>query len=452
MSDDHKHNFMAVILAAGKGTRMRSELPKVMHMLVGKPMIANVLSTLKPLQPQKAVVVIAPHMETVKKAAHKEIPSCLFAVQSEQLGTGHAVRMAEAHYMGFDGTVLVLYGDTPLITTATLSKLLAEKKKHNAAIALLGMKLENPAGYGRLYMKKEPRVERIIECKDASAEEKKIPWGWGGVMAFDAKFLHEALGALQKSPVTGEYYLTTLVEMATAKSLTAINVPVTVEETMGVNDRMQLAEAEKVLQDKLRKAAMEQGATLIDPASVYLCADTKLGQDVVVHPHVVFGPGVTVENGVEIRSFSHIEGAVIHKKAVIGPFARVRTGSVVGEEAHVGNFVELKQTKMGKGAKANHLSYLGDSTVGAEANIGAGTITCNYDGFNKYQTVIGEGAFIGSNTALVAPVKVGNYAIIGAGSVITKDVEEGALAVTRPEQINKSGKAKEIRQRKKKSA
>lgn len=443
---------MAVVLAAGKGTRMRSELPKVMHRLVGMPMIANVLSTLKSLSPQKTVVVVAPHMESVKEAARKEMPSCLFASQSEQLGTGHAVKMAESHYANFDGTVLVLYGDTPLITTATLSHLLTEKKKHNAAIALLGMKPESPMGYGRLLMKKEPFVERIIECKDANTEEKKIPWVWGGVMAFDAKFLHEALEVLEKSPITGEYYLTTLVEMAAAKSLTTVNVPVTVEETMGVNDRVQLAEAEKLLQDKMRKKAMEEGATLIDPSSVYFSADTKLGQDVTVHPHVVFGAGVTVENGVEIKSFSHIEGATIKKKAVVGPFARLRPGTVIGEEAHVGNFVELKQTKLGKGAKANHLSYIGDSVVGADANIGAGTITCNYDGFNKYQTDIGEGAFIGSNTALVAPVKVGSYAIIGAGSVITKDVEEGALAVTRPEQVNKSGKAKEIRQRKKKSA
>jgi bifunctional UDP-N-acetylglucosamine pyrophosphorylase/glucosamine-1-phosphate N-acetyltransferase len=448
MEPEYKHKFASVILAAGQGTRMRSSMPKVLHRLAGQPMIAHVLAATAPLSPRKTVVVVAPHMDDVRNAALAQLPGCGFAVQDKQAGTGHAVRCAMDALGDFDGTVLVLYGDTPLISPATLAGLLAQKTADNAAIALLGMQPSSPLGYGRLVMAQAPYVERIVECKDASAEQKKIPWVWGGIMAFDAAFLRAGLAALQPSPVTGEYYLTGLIEMAAAQQLRTLMVPMTVEEAMGVNDRLQLAEAEAIIQQRLRRAAMEGGATLVDPATVYFSADTRLGHDVVVQPGVVFGPGVTVEDNVEIRAFSHIEGAHIASHAVIGPFARVRPGSRVGEGAHVGNFVEIKKTTLGRNAKANHLSYVGDAQVGEGANIGAGTITCNYDGMHKYETVIGDHAFIGSNSSLVAPVSIGAGAIVGAGSVVTEDVEADALAVTRPPQVNKPGKAKAFRQSK----
>lgn len=433
-----KHPFASIILVAGQGTRMRSRLPKVMHKLAGKPLILHALAAIQPLKPEKTVVVTAPGMDIVRKTVGKG----LFAVQDKQLGTGHAVRCGMKKLPGYQGTVLVLYGDTPLVRPESLKKLLTERARLKCAIALLGMRPDDPTGYGRLVMPEEFYVNRIVECKDATPKEKKIPWVWGGVMAFDGEFLARALKQLKPSAVTKEFYLTALVAMATAENKRTLMVPMEVEEAMGINDRKQLAEAERVLQQRLRKQAMEQGTTLVDPDSVYLSNDTKLGQDVVVHPHVVFGAGVVVEDGAEIRSFSHIDGAHVGKNAVVGPFARLRPGAVIGEEAHVGNFVEVKKSTLGKGAKANHLSYIGDSEVGANANIGAGTITCNYDGKNKYKTVIGKNAFIGSNTALVAPVKVGDNAVIGAGSVITEDVEGGALAIARGRQVNKVKKLK----------
>ena len=440
MGSEHKYKFANVILAAGAGTRMRSSLPKVMHKLAGRPMIDHVIAAVKLLAPEKTVVVTAPHMESVRDALKQTAPDSLFATQDEQKGTGHAVRCGLENLKGYTGTVLVLYGDTPLISTKTLTDLLAQHAEHKATISLLGMKPDSPLGYGRLVMKEAPFVERIVECKDASSEEKKIPFVWAGVMAFDAAFLTQALAELTPSKATGEYYLTSLVEMATAKKLRTIMVEVNVEEAMGVNDRIQLATAEKALQQRLRNQVMQDGATLIDPETVYLSPDTKLGRDVVIYPHVVFGPNVTVADNVEIRSFSHLEGVQIHKSATIGPFARLRPGSVIGEGAHVGNFVELKKTTLDKGAKVNHLSYVGDAEVGAGANIGAGTITCNYDGTNKYNTVIGAHAFIGSNSSLIAPVTIGEGATVGAGSVITEDVPADTLGIARAQQVNKAGK------------
>lgn len=446
---EHLPPFMSVILAAGGGTRMRSKLPKVMHLLGGTPLISHVLATPAPLQPEKTVLVLAPHMDSVKQEAAKAAPGCLFAVQEKPLGTGHAVKSAIEHFKAYNGVVLILYGDTPLITTGTVQALLSSHAGHKATISMLGMCPTPPTGYGRLVMNQQPYVQRIVECKDASPAEKEIPWVWAGVIAFDAQFLARSLEKLQPSPVTQEYYLTALIEMAAAENLRTVMVPVGVQEAMGINTRAQLAEAEAALQQRLRELAMEQGATLIDPSSVYLSADTRLGRDVVVHPHVVFGPGVSVADDVEIKSFSHIEGAKVESGATVGPYARLRPGSVVGEGAHVGNFVELKKAKLGKGAKANHLSYIGDAIVGAGANIGAGTITCNYDGVNKYETHIGDAAFIGSNTALVAPVTVGAGAVVGAGSVITQDVPADALAIARGQQANITGRGKQLREKKK---
>lgn len=415
---------------------MKSSLLKVLHPVAGEPMVLHVKRAAAALAPAQMIAVLAPEMEAVAKVCE-----CSIAIQAEQKGTGHAVACAVPEIQG-DGDVLVVYGDTPLIQATTLAHLLSEKQTHRAAIALAGIHLADPTGYGRLVMAQEPWVSRIVECKDAGASEKQIRWGWGGVMAFDAAFLREHIGKLTPSPATGELYLTELIAMAHAQGLKTLNVPIDVEEAMGVNDKVQLAEAENVMQQRLRKEHMQRGVTLIDPNTVYFCADTKIGRDVVIHPNVVFGKGVTVGDKVEIRSFSHIDQAEIGNGSIVGPFARLRPGAKLAEDVHVGNFVEIKNSALAKGAKANHLAYVGDASVGAGANIGAGTITCNYDGVKKHQTDIGAGAFIGSNSSLVAPVKIGAGAMVGAGSVITKDVPEGALALERSAQTVKAGKGK----------
>jgi len=430
---------------------MRSKLPKVLQPIAGKPMLTQVISAVQPIGPERLVIVIAPQMDEVKSAVLQHDAACRFAIQHEQRGTGHAVACALAE-LPDDGIVLVLYGDTPLITTSTIQAMLAQHEEQKVVISLLAMKLDDPTGYGRVVMKSPPYVDAIVEEKDASPEEKQIPWVWGGVMAFHAGFLKEELPKVQPSAATGEIYLTSLLHIASKQGKKSLMIPVLAEEVMGVNDKKQLSEAEAVMQDKLRKRAMDAGVTLTAPETVFMQADTILEADVVVHPFVVFGKNVRVESGAEIRSFSHIEDAVVGKNATVGPYARIRPGAVIGEGAHVGNFVEIKNSRLGKGAKANHLSYVGDSDVGEGANIGAGTITCNYDGVNKHKTVIGAGSFIGSNTALVAPVTVGNNVIIAAGSVITEDIPDDALAISRPQQVNKAAKAKEIRQRRKKNA
>ncbi len=416
---------------------MKSSLPKVLHPLAGEPMIAHVLHAVWALSPVQVIAVLAPGMEAVAK-----ICACDIAIQMEQKGTGHAVACAVEALKSQDGDVLVVYGDTPLIQVSALQHLLAEKQKHGAAIALAGIKLEDPTGYGRLVMKQAPWVEHIVECKDANAEQKKIAYVWGGIMAFDAAFLREYIGKLTPSVATGEFYLTELIAMATSQQLKTLMVEMEVEDAMGVNDKVQLAEAESVMQQRLRKEHMVNGVTLVDPNTVYFSADTKLGRDVVIHPNVVFGKGVTVGNNVEIRSFSHIDQAEIGNNSIVGPFARLRPGAKLAEDVHVGNFVEIKNSNIAKGAKVNHLSYVGDASVGEKANVGAGTITCNYDGVKKHKTEIGAGAFIGSNSSLVAPVKIGANAVVGAGSVITEDVPEGALALERSVQVTKAKKKK----------
>lgn len=440
-----KTKCSVIILAAGKGTRMHSDMPKVLHKIAGKAMLAHVVEAAAALEPEAIVVVLAPHMEVVKAEIQKIAPQCVFAIQDEQKGTGHAVACGMQQLGSAKNDVLVAYGDTPLLQAETLAHLLSEKQKVKATIALAGIHLDDPTGYGRLSMQSESYVERIVECKDASADEKKIRWGWGGVMAFDAPFLRDGLKKLQPSPVTGEFYLTALLEMATANKGKNLMVPMSVTEAMGVNDRVQLAEAEAALQKRLREAAMKTGVTMVAPETVFLCADTTFGRDVIVHPNVVFGKKVTIGDRVEIKSFSHIDGAEIGSGSVVGPYARLRPGSVLAEDVHIGNFVEIKKSTLAKGAKVNHLSYVGDATIGEAVNVGAGTITCNYDGTTKSQTIIEEGAFIGSNTSLVAPVKVGAGAIIGAGSVITEDVPPDALSFERSEQTTKPDRAKVMR-------
>ncbi len=437
----------AIVLAAGKGTRMKSEIPKVLHRIAGQPMIAHVLQSLVPLGCSPVAVVVAPGMEAVSAAVAPH-PT---AVQAEQLGTGHAVLAARAAVGDRAGDVLILYGDTPFISTATLERMLARRRAADRpAVVVLGMRPADPAEYGRLVVDSEGRLEAIVEHRDATSEQRKIGLCNSGVMAVDGGLLWQLLAEIGNANAKGEYYLTDIVALARRRGRACAAVEAPADELIGVNSRAELAEAEGLMQRRLRARAMEAGATLIDPGSVWLCADTRLGRDVVVGPQVVFGPGVDVADGVEIKPFCHIEGARIATGAVIGPFARLRPGSDIGARARIGNFVETKNATFAAGAKANHLSYLGDAKVGAGANIGAGTITCNYDGYAKHETVVGAGAFIGTNSALVAPVTVGEGAFVAAGSVITQDVPADSLAVARARQVEKPGWALLFRELKQK--
>jgi bifunctional UDP-N-acetylglucosamine pyrophosphorylase / glucosamine-1-phosphate N-acetyltransferase len=429
-------SIAAVILAAGKGTRMASDMPKVLHPLAGRPMIGHVLEAVATLKPVRQVVVIGPDMPSLAKA----VAPIHTAVQQKQLGTADAVKAARATLGDFNGTVLVLYGDTPLLTPATLAAMVAARKaRTEPSVVVLGFRPSDPGAYGRLVIGADGRLEAIVEARDATPSERAITLCNSGVMAIDGRHLFLLLDAVGCDNAKGEYYLTDIVKLARGRGLVCRHIEADAHELMGVNSRAELAEAEAQVQTRLRRAAMAAGATLLDPSTVWFSHDTRLGRDVTVGPSVVFGPGVRVGDRVEIRAFSHLEGATVEDDAIVGPFARLRPGARVGKGAHVGNFVEIKNAVLEAGAKANHLSYIGDARVGAAANIGAGTITCNYDGFVKAHTDIGKGAFIGSNTALVAPVSVGDGAIVGAGSVITQDVPADALAVARSAQKNKKG-------------
>ncbi|WP_027283234.1 bifunctional UDP-N-acetylglucosamine diphosphorylase/glucosamine-1-phosphate N-acetyltransferase GlmU [Rubritepida flocculans] len=423
----------AILLAAGQGTRMKSAMPKAMHRLAGRPMVQHLLAACAPVF-ERIVVVVGPGMEVLERAVAPHAT----VVQAERLGTGHAARMAAPLLEEFAGDVAVLYADNPLISTATLERLLLARTQ--ADLALLAMRPAHPGRYGRVVLDAEGQVARIVEWADATEAERAIPLCNAGVVCAAARDLFRWLADLRNDNRQGEYYLTDVVAAARAEGRSARAVEAPEAELRGINSRAELAAAEAEVQAALRAAAMEGGATLVMPETVHMSFDTRLGRDVVVEPHVVFAPGVTVEEGATIRAFSHLEHCVVRAGAVIGPYARLRPGTEVGEGAHVGNFVELKAARLGARAKANHLTYLGDVTVGAEANVGAGTITCNYDGVNKHRTEIGEGAFIGSDTALVAPVRVGAHAITAAGSVITEDVPEGALAIARGRQVVKPGR------------
>ncbi len=432
-----------VMLAAGMGTRMKSDLPKVLHKAAGRSLLGHVLHAAKELQAAEIVVVHGPGHDAVKKASAKIVPDCLFAEQAERKGTGHAVMMAEAALTSFSGTVLVLYGDVPLVQPAALRDLISKlNAKH--PMAVLGFHAVNPFGYGRLLLQ-DSVVTAIREHKDASETERAITLCNSGIIAISSEELWPTLKHLKPANAQGELYLTDVVElMAEAGKPCALAV-CDESDVAGVNDRVQLAAIETEFQGRLRHKAMLEGATLLQPDSVYFSADTKVGRDVIIEPNVFFGPGVTIGDNVEILASSHIEGATIARGARIGPFARLRPGAEIGENAHVGNYVEIKKAVLGKGAKANHLSYIGDAVIGAGSNIGAGTITCNYDGYEKHLTTIGENVFVGSNTALVAPVKIGSGANIAAGSVITADVPEDALAMTRAPATVKDGWAKRYR-------
>jgi bifunctional UDP-N-acetylglucosamine pyrophosphorylase / glucosamine-1-phosphate N-acetyltransferase len=436
-------DLAVIVLAAGMGTRMKSQIPKVLHKIAGRSLLAHVLHAAQALEAQKVVVVHGPGHDAVKAASAKIIPDCLFAEQTERKGTGHAVIMAEAALRGFSGTVLVLYGDVPLIQPTALQDLLSKLSPQHP-MAVLGFHAANPFGYGRLLGQGET-ISAIREHKDATDMERAITLCNSGIIAISARDLWPTLKQLTPANAQGELYLTDVVELM-AKTGKACALAVCDEaEVAGVNDRVQLASIEAEFQRRLRHKAMVEGATLLQPESVYFCADTKIGRDVIIEPNVFFGPNVTIGDNVEILASSHIEGATIANGARIGPFARLRPGADIGENAHVGNYVEIKKSTLGKGAKANHLTYIGDAIIGAGSNIGAGTITCNYDGYEKHLTTIGDNVFVGSNTALVAPVKIGAGANIAAGSVITVDVPEDALAMTRMPATIKDGWAKRYR-------
>ncbi len=444
--DQHMSSALAVIiLAAGKGVRMKSARPKVMHAVGGQPMLAHVLNVARALHAAKIVVVSAEGADEVAALAEKS--GATTAIQKAPLGTGHAVMAAESALKNFSGNVLVLFGDAPLVTAETLLKLFA--RLGDADVAALGFRPTDATGYGRMVTKGDA-LERIVEHKDASEGERHIGLCFTGPLVGKAGVIFDLLKTIDKHNAQGEYYLTDVIAAAKKRGLRSTFAEAANEEMLGVNSRNDLALAENAFQERRRRELMEAGVSFTDPATVYLSTDTVIESDVTVGPFVVFGPGVTVRRGAEIRAFCHIEGAEVGANAIVGPFARLRPGAVLEEGVHIGNFVEVKNTKLEKGAKANHLAYLGDARVGAKSNIGAGTITCNYDGFKKTQTDIGKDVFVGSNATLVAPVKLGDGAYVAAGSVITEDVEANAMAFGRARQETKSGRAKEFRTKKSK--
>ena len=444
MTDQRR--FAVVILAAGQGTRMRSDTHKVLHPIASRPLLLHLLDRVDALGADRRVVVVGKGREQVEAAIAGR--DATLAIQAEQKGTGHAVQQAAGALAGYDGPVLILYGDTPFVEAETLRRMLDRLDGENGpGVVVLASCPPDPLKYGRIILGEGDRIARMVEYKDATEEEREVRLCNSGMMAVRARDLFRWLAEVGNDNAAGEYYLPDVVNIAAAEGRDAVVIEGDPYETAGVNSRAELAHLELEWQRRRRERVLDEGATLIDPESVWFAYDTRLGRDVTVEPHVVFGPGVQVADGATIHAFSHIEGATIGLKASIGPFARIRPGTRLGDRARVGNFVELKKAEVGEGAKVNHLSYVGDASVGARANIGAGTITCNYDGFGKYRTEIGAGAFIGSNTALVAPVRIGDGAIVGAGSVITDDVEADSLAVERTEQRGIAGWAKRFRER-----
>lgn len=430
-----------IVLAAGKGTRMNSDQPKVLHRIAGAPMLWHALRAGAALEPERTVVVGGHGFDAVAGAARDYDPELAVVEQADQLGTGHAVRIALPALDGFEGDVVVLYGDTPFISPDTLEAMRAARATHD--IVVLGFEAANPARYGRLVMEGDDLV-KIVEFKDATDEERSITLCNSGVIAADAGVLAEMLAKVDNDNASGEYYLTDVPGLARAEGKTTTVVRCPEAETLGVNSRTDLAFAEAAFQAAARAELLDLGVTLQAPETVHLAWDTEVGRDAEIEPNVVFGPGVTVESGARIRAFSHLEGCHVSRGAVVGPYARLRPGAELAEDVHVGNFVEVKNAVLHEGVKANHLTYIGDAEIGEKTNIGAGTITCNYDGVFKHRTVIGKHAFIGSDTMLVAPVTIGDGAMTGSGSTITTDVPAGALAIARGKQENKPGLAEKL--------
>lgn len=425
-----------IILGAGMGTRMNSELPKVLHPIGGAPMIVHAMRAGAGLSPEKTVIVAGHGAEAVSKAALAYDPDAQTVLQSEQLGTAHAVAQARDALDGFDGDAVVLYGDTPFIKPETLEAMATARAKHD--IIVLGFEAADPGRYGRLITDGDA-LDRIVEFKDSSDEERAVTLCNSGVIMANAKTLFELIDAVGNDNASGEFYLTDIIGIGRDKGLSATVVACDEAETLGVNSRAELIAAEADFQARARTEAIDDGVTLLAPDTVFFAYDTVLGRDAVIEQNVVFGPNVTIESGATIRAFSHLEGCHVAQGAIVGPYARLRPGTELQEKTKVGNFVEIKNTVVAEGAKVNHLTYVGDADVGARANIGAGTVTCNYDGVFKHHTSIGADAFIGSGTMLVAPVKVGQEAMTGSGSVITKDVPAGDLGVGRARQENKTG-------------
>ena len=423
-----------IILAAGKGTRMNSDLPKVLHPLAGAPLVVHAMKAGASLGPERTVVVAGHGAAAVEKAALDWDPDVQVVVQKEQLGTAHAVAQARPALEGFEGTAIVLYGDTPFISAETLEALQAERAKSD--VVVLGFEAADPGRYGRLVTKGD-LLEKIVEFKDATEPERAITLCNSGVIAADAPTLFDLIDAVGNENAAEEYYLTDVIGIARDRGLSASVVRCDEAETLGINSRAELAAAEAAFQDRARATALEDGVGMAAAETVYFAHDTVVGRDAIVEQHVVFAPGVTVESGATVRAFSHLEGCHVARGAVVGPYARLRPGAELQENTKVGNFVEVKNAVLAEGAKVNHLSYIGDAEIGARSNVGAGTVTCNYDGVFKHKTTVGQDAFIGSNTMLVAPVNVGDEAMTASGSVITSDVPAGDLAVARARQDNK---------------
>ena len=438
-----RRTCLAIVLAAGEGTRMRSATPKALHRIGGRTLLAHVLTAAKQAGGGDIAVVVGPDHDAVAQETRALAPKAGIFEQTQRRGTAHAVLAARKAIARGADDILVMFADTPLVRAATLSGLRSALRR-GAAVAVLGFRPADPAGYGRLLTRGEELLA-IREDRDATPDERKIALCNGGLMALSGKTALAILGRIGNANSKGEFYLTDAVAIAHDMGLKAVAIETGEDDIRGINTKAQLAETEAVLQKRLRAAALDAGVTMIAPDTVFLSADTKFGKDVTIEPNVVFGPGVTVADGATIRAFSHLEGAHVGKGARVGPFARLRPGADLGADVHIGNFVEVKEAKIEAGAKANHLAYIGDARVGAGANIGAGTITCNYDGVAKHHTDIGKGAFIGSNSSLVAPVKIGDGAYVGSGSVVTKNVPADALAIARGEQTIKAGWAKRLR-------
>jgi bifunctional UDP-N-acetylglucosamine pyrophosphorylase/glucosamine-1-phosphate N-acetyltransferase len=435
---------LAIVLAAGEGTRMRSSMPKALHAIGNRTLLSHVLTTAVRAGGAEIAVVVGPKADEVAAEAKRIAPNANVFAQAERLGTAHAVLSARAALSRKPDDVLVMFADTPLVQAETLARL-RDALAQGAAVAVLGFTPADPKGYGRLVMRDDELIA-IREERDASDEEREIGFCNGGLMALSGAHALTLLDRIGNANAKGEYYLTDAVAIARDMGLKPVAIETSEDDVRGINTKAQLAEAEAVLQRRLRSEAMEAGVTMVAPETVFLSTDTKLGRDVLIEPHVVFGPGVTVEEGAWIRSFTHMEQAHVGKGARVGPFARLRPGADLGADVHIGNFVEVKASHVGAGAKANHLAYIGDATVGEGANVGAGAITCNYDGTNKFKTEIGKKAFIGSNASLVAPVKIGDGTYVAAGSVVTKDVPADSLVVARGKQMVKEGWVNRLQQ------
>ncbi len=446
------NKIAVVILAAGRGTRMKSSLPKVLHCLAGRPILEHVLSVADGINQNKQVVVIGPEIKTIINPISEKWPNIEFVIQSERLGTGDALKVAQPSIGEYDGDILVLYGDVPLITINTLNTLIENYRNQEAGIAILSFKPKNPQGYGRIVCESDNLVSRVVEHVETTEEEKNIEICNSGIFVSNAKILSQQLDKLDNHNSKNEYFLTDIFSHAFNDGHKCIHMEVEDEtEIYGINDKVQLAEAEKIMQQRLRVAALESGVEMIDPSTVWLSSDTLIEENVTIEPNVFFGPNVSIQSGSRIRAFCHLEGVKVGENAIIGPFARLRPDTNIGKNTRIGNFVEVKMARIGDQTKINHLSYIGDANIGSDSNIGAGTITCNYDGYKKSQTEIGNKVFIGSNSSLIAPLNIGDRSIVGAGSVVNKDVSDDSIVVARAKQEERSGAAARRRKRENKN-